>query len=154
MNRITKMIQKLLFTARQRRTVPYSRKYTLNDLDIAPTSATAISPDEKTTATSDEKYELKQLWENLDPESDAWDRRLLYEVTGIADFGFNDKYEDTSDEERILDQRASVTQLDMGRKSGSEVRELKELLIKKMDHQDDDDPDGKEQEQSLISRIN
>ena len=34
LNRITKLIQKLLFTARQRRTVAYSRKYVLQETDI------------------------------------------------------------------------------------------------------------------------
>ena len=67
---------------------------------------TAISPDD-IAAPSDEQYELQRLWRDFDPASDAWDRRLLYEVTGKADFGFNDKHEDTSDEERILDLRAS-----------------------------------------------
>ena len=52
----------------------------------------------------------ERLWRQLDPENDAWDRRLLFEVTGSTDFGLDD-CTDSSDEERnILLLRNSLAQ--------------------------------------------
>ena len=102
LNRITKLIQKLLFTARQRRTVPYSRKYVLTENDIDPGKADARPELEDAVAhelaTQDEHLK-ERLWRDIDPENDTWDRRLLYEVTGSTEFGLGD-FTDSTDEER------------------------------------------------------
>ena len=94
MNRINKLVQKLLFTARQRKTVSFSRRYVLTEKDID--SAEETNNNNRVVREPN----LEVLWRDLDPEGDAWDRRLLYEVTGIADYGFRDRNEDTSDEDR------------------------------------------------------
>ena len=72
LNRMTKLLHKLMFKLRQRRAVQYFSRYILKDEDI--------DDDE---FDEQKQIPIEKLWEDFDPQSDKWDRRLLYEVTGI-----------------------------------------------------------------------
>ena len=76
MNRVTRLIHKMRFKARQRRTVSYFSKYVLSEKDI---------DDNKEPADVAEvlNYPTEKLYSEFDPENDPWDKRLLYEVTGL-----------------------------------------------------------------------
>ena len=97
LNRVTRVMHKLLFKARQRRTVGFFRRYVLTENDIDPD----INPDE---AVPNEPLSvpLEKLWDGFDPESDFWDRRLLYEVTGARLDETEFRGDDTSDDETNL----------------------------------------------------
>ena len=74
LNRMTKLQHKLMFKIRQRRAVQYFSRYILKDEDIY---------DDEFDEQKQIPIPIEKLWEDFDPQSDKWDRRLLYEVTGI-----------------------------------------------------------------------
>ena len=78
-----------MFKPRQRHAVQYFRRYILQDRDIV--------NDE--VADEQKQIPIEKIWEDLDPESDEWDRRLLYEVTGRRLNEAEYRGDDTSDEE-------------------------------------------------------
>ena len=105
MNRVTRLIQKLLFKDRQRRTVDYFRRYIIKEQDIADDApefrSTSVSQDANLRGSvllQQNTYPIAKLWEEFEPENDAWDRRLLYEVTrkklDESEFESNDSSED------------------------------------------------------------
>ena len=77
------------------------RKYVLTELDIDSAEKLTEKERGRKSGTTSADADLQRIWRDLDPENDVWDRRLLYEVTGKAEFGFNKRQEDTSDEERM-----------------------------------------------------
>jgi len=72
------LIHKQIFNLRQRRTVGFSRRYVLTDADIE----AAKEEEDKQGRKVVPEVDLQKLWMDLEPENDAWDRRLLLEVTG------------------------------------------------------------------------
>ena len=78
MNRVTRLIHKACMLTRQRSTVDYSDSYVIKDYELAKLGAKQNSLYEgKTQWTADE------VMDGFDPMRNEWDRRLLYEVTGI-----------------------------------------------------------------------
>ena len=68
----------------------FFRRYVLSEGDI--------DPDRK----EDEiqlPYPIAKIWGDLEPETDEWDCRLLFEVTGVRLDESNHEGDDTSDEE-------------------------------------------------------
>ena len=100
MNRITKLIHRVKFNTRQRRTVSYFKKYVISKEDIA-----ADKLRKSSVKNRDENPDLdkgivnRKLLHRFDPEDDKWDRRALYEVTGIRLYEGDFLESDTSDEE-------------------------------------------------------
>ena len=93
---MTKLLHKLIFKQRQRRTIQYFRNYILQDEDVSENQK-----QEKKKQISTEK-----IWKDLQPQEDEWDHRLLYEVTGrkLFDSDFlgdntSDSKEDSDDED-------------------------------------------------------
>ena len=85
-----------MFKARQRRTVQYFRRYMLSDEDIEGQNG---RQEDMNNATEPLQYPITQIWGDLEPETDKWDRRLLFEVTGIRLDDSEYRGDDTSDEE-------------------------------------------------------
>ena len=69
--RISRLLHKAAFDARQRRIIDFSQRYTITDLDK--------SEDEQDIS---ESYDVDKLLDGFDPEESKEDRRLLFEVTG------------------------------------------------------------------------
>ena len=98
MNRITKIIHRVKFNTRQRRTVNHYKKYVIsqNDLEKEREKKERIQSYEKII---DIVSENRKLLRHFEPDENWWDRRALFEVTGIR-MEENDFLEsDTSDEE-------------------------------------------------------
>ena len=98
MNRLTKLIHRVEFSTRQRRAVSHFKKYVISQEDVAKDK---LKSKNMTRANSfvDISAENRKLLKRFDPEDDRWDRRALFEVTGIR-LHDNDFLEsDTSDEE-------------------------------------------------------
>ena len=81
MNRITRLLHKAFFFARQRRAVNHSHKYVIADRDIM---ATQNEDPQEQKAPEDPAVLAQKILEGFDPENDKMDRRILYEVTGLA----------------------------------------------------------------------
>ena len=45
------------------------------------------------------EFPIAKIWGDLEPETDSWDLRLLYEVTGVRLDESEQRRDDTSDEE-------------------------------------------------------
>ena len=80
------MIHKVIFKARQRRSVAHARKYVISNQDLV--KAAEKKRRLKNSASQNSKHvdqysEFKKLWRYFEPDEDKWDRRLLYDVTGI-----------------------------------------------------------------------
>ena len=86
---MTKLLHKLIFKQRQRRTIQYFRNYILQDEDVSENQK-----QEKKKQISTEK-----IWKDLQPQEDEWDHRLLYEVTGRKLFDSDFLGDNTSDSE-------------------------------------------------------
>lgn len=114
MNRITRFLHKLRFKARQRRAVSFFSKYLLTEKDVDDAQNAASGAGD---AAVEEvlNYPIQKLYEEFEPERDPWDKRLLYEVTGLRLNEQDYRGDDTSsDEDAILltqDKVARVSQL-------------------------------------------
>lgn len=111
LNRVTRLIHKIRFKARQRRAVSYFRKYVLSDNDID--SSASERQDDKVADDFMEVPDAGILLKGFDPQSDLWDRRLLYEVTGMRLDDQDYRGDDTSSDE---DGEGSLTE--SGRDTG------------------------------------
>ena len=89
------MIIKVIFKARQRRTVAHARKYVISNRDLSKVKNTT----KEDSKHVDQYREFKKLWRYFEPDEDKWDRRLLYDVTGIRLDQNEFRDSDTSDEE-------------------------------------------------------
>ncbi len=101
MNRITRMIHKVSFVARQRKSFDYFNKYVVTDRDI---KVADLKKKKKKTRDLAKKVDSSELLvDGFDPEHSQTDRRILYEVTGLRliDDEFMD--EDSSDAEPSFD---------------------------------------------------
>ena len=98
MNRVTRLIHKLRFKARQRRTVSYFSKYVLTEKDVDEAAAN-IDSKAKVVEHNVLNYPEEKLYADFDPEGDPWDKRLLYEVTGLRLNEQDYKGDDTSSDE-------------------------------------------------------
>ena len=100
MNRITKLIHRVKFNTRQRRTVSHFKKYVISKDDIAKDiqrkSQVQNSNDNQSL---DKEIVIRKLLRRFDPEDDKWDRRALFEVAGIRLYDGDFLESDTSDEE-------------------------------------------------------
>ena len=81
MNRITRLLHKNFFLARQRRAVSHAHKYVISDRDLS----LAGSREEKEPAgREDPEVVAQRVLREFDPENDKMDRRILFEVTGLT----------------------------------------------------------------------
>ena len=80
MNRISRLLHKTFFFARQRRAVNHSHKYVIHDKDL---KAVATKTAE-TAAPVDPEVLTAKILDGFDPDNDKMDRRILYEVTGLT----------------------------------------------------------------------
>ena len=75
LNRVTKLMHKAQFKARQRRTiVEHSHRYVITVDDITKAS--------KSNYGSLQTFGVDELLQGFDPQNNSIDRRLFYEVTG------------------------------------------------------------------------
>ena len=90
------MIHKVIFMKRQRRTVSHFSKYVIKDADIE-----RLAQSRKKSQVYQESLPLqfKKICSSFDPEDNKWDRRLLYEVTGIRLYDNEFRESDSSDED-------------------------------------------------------
>ena len=93
-NRVTRLIQKLFFSRRQRSTISFFKKYVIAERDID-----REAEKEETTRDRGLDVDTQTLAHGFDPDESAWDRRLLYEVTGIRLRDQEFRGEDTSSDE-------------------------------------------------------
>ena len=98
MNRITKIIHRVKFNTRQRRTINHYKKYVISRDDLKK------EKERRERNQNQEKVvdiigENRKLLRHFEPDDNWWDRRALFEVTGIRmeENDFLDS--DTSDEE-------------------------------------------------------
>ena len=104
MNRITKLIHRVKFNARQRRTISYYKKFVISKDDVAKDDEKKKRERSAKTSQSDQEalgidIVHRKLLKHFDPEDDKWDRRALFEVTGIRLYDGDFLESDTSDEE-------------------------------------------------------
>ena len=79
MNRITRLLHKINFLARQRRAVNFSHKYVISDRDLA-----RGEPPEPDAVGATEPLEVAaKVLDGFDPEASEKDRLILYEVSGL-----------------------------------------------------------------------
>ena len=71
LSRISRLLHKVAFNVRQRRTIDFSQRYIITDQDK--------SEDEQEVC---ESFDINKLLDGFKPEESKEDRRLLYEVTG------------------------------------------------------------------------
>ena len=76
MNRISRLLHKMNFLARQRRAVKYSHKYVITVNDTKRASKPSSDEESKADAT-------KKVLEGFDPLNNEMDRRMMFEVTGM-----------------------------------------------------------------------
>ena len=97
MNRITKLIHRVKFNTRQRRTINYFKKFVISKDDIVK------EKQRKKFQSNNQPIDVaivnRKLLKRFDPEDDKWDRRALFEVTGIRLYDGDFLESDTSDEE-------------------------------------------------------
>ena len=75
LNRVSQLMSKVIFVSRQRHAVNFSRRFVISDKDIQAASHTpAVIP---------EVIRQAAFVEELDPEGNKIDRRLLYQITGL-----------------------------------------------------------------------
>ena len=100
MNRITKIIHRVKFNTRQRRAVDHYRKYVISQNDVdKEKNRTKMHENTVDANKGDTKYQIRKLLKHFDPEDNKWDRRALFEVTGIRLYEGDFLESDTSDEE-------------------------------------------------------
>ena len=92
------MIHKVIFNTRQRKTINHFRKYIITENDIEKVKKRKNFKVQKNLYV-DPYREFQKLWDGFDPFEDKWDRRMLYEVTGIRLDKNEFRESDTSDEE-------------------------------------------------------
>ena len=106
LNRVTRLIHKTRFKARQRKAVSYFSKYVLSDKDIDSSGSERSDEEGKMADFLELSADTGMLFKGFDPENDAWDRRLLYEVTGMRldeqDYRGDDTSSDEDDESILL----------------------------------------------------
>ena len=78
MNRVTRLLHKSSMLTRQRSTVDFSENYVISDNELTRLDAKQNSP-----YVGKSSWTVDEVMNGFDPEHDDWDRRLLYEVTGI-----------------------------------------------------------------------
>ncbi len=104
MNRVTRMLHKASFIARQRKSFDYFRKYVVTDRDI---KIADLKEKQKKSRDMTKKVDIIELLvDGFDPERSQTDRHILYEVTGLRliDDEFMD--DDSSDVEPNFDSSA------------------------------------------------
>ena len=102
MNRISKLIHRVVFNTRQRRTISYFKKYVIAPNEVKRVKALKKKNKEvkqKQKTIYDIFAEERKITRHFDPLEDKWDRRLLYEVTGLRLDEDEFLESDTSDEE-------------------------------------------------------
>ncbi len=126
-NRITRFLHKLRFKARQRRAVSFFSKYLLTEKDVDD-AQNASEPGLIGTEQA-LHFPIEKIYQDFEPEEDPWDKRLLYEVTGLR-LNENDyRGDDTSsDEDADL-----LTQDKVARTSKMKIMR-KSFDLKKFDH--------------------
>ena len=95
LNRISRLLHKMTFFARQRNAVGYSHKYVISAKD-------AMRDIDETTKTQrkkneDEQSQVAKVLDGFDPANNELDRRILYEVTGMRLRSSEFRDEDSSD---------------------------------------------------------
>ncbi len=120
MNRITRFLHKLRFKARQRRAISFFSKYLLTEKDVDD-AQNAESGANDAAVEEVLNYPIEKLYGEFEPETDPWDKRLLYEVTGLRLNEQDYRGDDTSsDEDAVLftqDKVAQISQINDMRKS-------------------------------------
>ena len=89
-NRVTRLIHLLTLKERQRRTVSYSQRYCVSERDIlegGDETGDVIGYSEQRLVADKLKEDKEELFEGFDPYTNNWDRRLLFEVTGLKILG-------------------------------------------------------------------
>lgn len=77
LNRITRLLHKTNLSKRQRKTLTFSHKYVISASDVS----RAGQPD-LVKKSEESAQAVDQLLDGFNPEVDAVDRRLLFEITG------------------------------------------------------------------------
>ena len=97
MNRISRLMHKMNFLARQRDSIKYSSRFVITDNDLAIEKTGKIG---KKKQISDE-FEAERLLKDFDPFNDAIDRRILKEVLDIRLDANEFRDSGTSDSEEV-----------------------------------------------------
>ena len=77
MNRITRLIHKANFLPRHRRIIDFSHRYVITADDL---SLPQVNKEPENPVMTDERIEA--MLEEFNPDENAIDRRIFYEVTG------------------------------------------------------------------------
>ena len=130
MNRISALLHKMNFFARQRRAVKYTHKFVITAKDTKKQGNQQVSNDKDpiTNAT--------KVLEGFDPVNNVVDRRLLFEVTGMR--LHSDEFQDGESSES--DQ-------------GDELLPIDYAFMERFDNQEDDDDDTGQKE-NLTTTLN
>ena len=137
MNRVSKLLHRARFLLRQRRTLRFFRRYVISAEDIK----NAKVAKEKKVKNEQERQvaqtvQMSSLLSGFDPENDAFDRRIFFEVTGKS----------IIPDEFIQDNSSG---------GGSAEWEDEQLdpfdwLMTKQEGDDDDDESQEEQDSSIL----
>ena len=99
LNRVSRLIHKANFSARQRQAVNYGRKFVITDKHIYEAAKTVDEArSDKATENVDQ---IEKIVQPLNPEEDRQDRRILHEVTGIRYFRDEFMHESSSDTDQV-----------------------------------------------------
>ena len=84
-NRVARLLHRAKFLLRQRRALRFFRRYVVSAEDIrnaATEKEKKKVKDGQTSAAVNASVQLNDLLDGFDPENDAFDRRIFFEVTG------------------------------------------------------------------------
>ena len=78
MNRVTRLLHKTSMLTRQRSTVDFSENYVISDNEL-----TRLNAKQNRPYVGKSSWTVDEVMDGFDPEHNDWDRRLLFEITGI-----------------------------------------------------------------------
>ena len=86
MNRVTQLLHRMNFLGRQSKVVDHSHKYVITDRDVRKSNRVSSSRGPE-SRREEKSVSIEQMLEGFEPlgdaPSNALDRRLLFEVTGL-----------------------------------------------------------------------
>lgn len=104
-NRISKFLHTVLLSRRQRMAVRFNKVYTIKKMDLEREVSTSIA--------TKQPFDEDLICELLEPETNDFDRRLVYEISGVKlreDEYADDTSQDGSDDDTGRDRTDSAVQ--------------------------------------------
>ena len=79
MNRATRILHKTRFLSRQLKAISFGHKYIISEKDVAKDGES----ENGSNSVIDREALTSELLDGFDAKNNEWDRRILFEVTGI-----------------------------------------------------------------------